>query len=954
MDKVNQSTIDDIPPNFHHPYQPYHVQLEFMRTVYDILEKGNGQVGILESPTGTGKSLSLLCASLTWLRSHARQRFTSTHDTLAAQMSAAGEPEWMVNAALRKHREELVRRWEEREKALERARRREREMEERAARDSERRRGKRVKGDGEDGGKGSRLGELEEEREFLVRDWEEDEEGDGLRGLSRETRELMMRVGMGGGKREEDGNDKGEEEETVKIYYTSRTHSQLTQFISELRRPTFPPSVPPDLLSRTHDQPSSETIKEVPLSSRQKLCINPSVSRLGSLSAINDRCTELQQSKSKDRCPYMPTAENLKQTHEFRDAALATIPDIEDLHRIGKELQVCPYYASRTAIPAAEIVTLPYQLLLQKSAREALGIKLEGNVVIIDEAHNVMDAIANVHAAEIRLSELKRARGMLGVYVKRFGKKLKGANRVMVAQVGRVVESLSECLMGFLGGKTDQGILESSTLLKARGADQINLYQLINYIQESKLAYKVESYASHIEEQQDPSTTSTSRPSCSPVLHTLVSFLTALTNLTTEGRIFYEKLPSTTPNTPPDIKLSYLLLSPTHAFSSIASSARAIILAGGTMSPFDDYKTHLFPTHSPAKITTLSCGHVIPRENLFGWVLASVKPTPQGGQVSTGVVQDGMFEFSFQKRNDPSMIRQLGLVLLNICSVVPDGVVVFFPSYKYLEDVVQAWQGKDAEPQPQSIWERLSGKKAVLCEERGGDTDELLRGYSEAILSPTTGPGTTRKPGGALLLSVVGGKLSEGINFADRLGRCVVVVGLPYPNAHSPEWKARLEYVEAAVLEGLERERQQNPVAGGGGETASAGAAAPSSDSQDLGQGADGQQPCQSQVVGSATAPPAQAQARAQPDAQARAQARQAAQAFYENACMRAVNQSIGRAIRHRGDYAAVVLIDRRYASPRVREKLPGWIRAGIVEGSEHKGLQGLMGGLRGFFKGRE
>ncbi len=41
------------PTNFHHPYQPYTVQLDFMRTLYDVLEKGNNQVGILESPTGT-------------------------------------------------------------------------------------------------------------------------------------------------------------------------------------------------------------------------------------------------------------------------------------------------------------------------------------------------------------------------------------------------------------------------------------------------------------------------------------------------------------------------------------------------------------------------------------------------------------------------------------------------------------------------------------------------------------------------------------------------------------------------------------------------------------------------------------------------------------------------------------------------------------------------------------
>lgn len=39
--------------DFNHPYTPYDVQEQFMRTVYNVLEKGNGQIGILESPTGT-------------------------------------------------------------------------------------------------------------------------------------------------------------------------------------------------------------------------------------------------------------------------------------------------------------------------------------------------------------------------------------------------------------------------------------------------------------------------------------------------------------------------------------------------------------------------------------------------------------------------------------------------------------------------------------------------------------------------------------------------------------------------------------------------------------------------------------------------------------------------------------------------------------------------------------
>ncbi len=100
------------------------------------------------------------------------------------------------------------------------------------------------------------------------------------------------------------------------------------------------------------------------------------------------------------------------------------------------------------------------------------------------------------------------------------------------------------------------------------------------------------------------------------------------------------------------------------------------------MSPFDDYKAHLFPSLAPDKITTLSCGHIIPPSNLCVWTLASAQPTTTspGRQAAT------WFESSAsRRRGDRGMIRQLGLALLNICTVTPDGVVVFFPSYGFLD-----------------------------------------------------------------------------------------------------------------------------------------------------------------------------------------------------------------------------------------------------------------------------
>ena len=51
---------------FGFPFEPYPVQIDFMTTAYNMLTSGD--FGVLESPTGTGKTLSLICATLSWLQ----------------------------------------------------------------------------------------------------------------------------------------------------------------------------------------------------------------------------------------------------------------------------------------------------------------------------------------------------------------------------------------------------------------------------------------------------------------------------------------------------------------------------------------------------------------------------------------------------------------------------------------------------------------------------------------------------------------------------------------------------------------------------------------------------------------------------------------------------------------------------------------------------------------------
>lgn len=45
----------------------------------------------------------------------------------------------------------------------------------------------------------------------------------------------------------------------------------------------------------------------------------------------------------------------------------------------------------------------------------------------------------------------------------------------------------------------------------------------------------------------------------------------------------------------------------------------------------------------------------------------------------------------FESREDLSVIRNYGNLILELAGVVPDGIVVFFTSYVYMENVVVTW-----------------------------------------------------------------------------------------------------------------------------------------------------------------------------------------------------------------------------------------------------------------------
>ncbi|XP_042143532.1 Fanconi anemia group J protein homolog [Ixodes scapularis] len=74
---------------------------------------------------------------------------------------------------------------------------------------------------------------------------------------------------------------------------------------------------------------------------------------------------------------------------------------------------------------------------------------------------------------------------------------------------------------------------------------------------------------------------------------------------------------------------------------------------------------------------------------------------------------------------------------------------------------------------------------------------------------------------------------------------------------------------------------------------------------------------------------------------------------WYKTQAMRAVNQSVGRCVRHVNDWGAVLLLDSRYFRPDVWSDLPHWVQVCEDESSTFKDTKKSLLELNSFLNGR-
>jgi regulator of telomere elongation helicase 1 len=59
-----------------------------------------------------------------------------------------------------------------------------------------------------------------------------------------------------------------------------------------------------------------------------------------------------------------------------------------------------------------------------------------------------------------------------------------------------------------------------------------------------------------------------------------------------------------------------------------------------------------------------------------------------------------------------------------------------------------------------------------------------------------TGKKEIKPLGGAILMGVCRGRISEGLDFSDNAARCVIVIGIPYPQMTDPKVILKKDYLD--------------------------------------------------------------------------------------------------------------------------------------------------------------
>lgn len=597
--------------------------------------------------------------------------------------------------------------------------------------------------------------------------------------------------------------------EVGKLIYCTRTVPEMEKVLEEMRV----------LQAYVEQEVGQETarILALGLSSRKNMCINPAVADEGSRESVDGRCRRLTASWVRERRLERQAREAGRENEggveegenaggpscceffeDFESAGeKAVIPPgvytLHDLRAFGRTKKWCPYFLARNMIAFANVVVYNYQYMLDPKVASLVSSSLEKEcIVVFDEAHNIDNICIEALSVNLRQQTLENAGRSITTLNARIDRAKQTDERRLRQEYERLVNGLAQQGVLARGGGEDvlmnpvipDDILREAVPGNIRRAEHFVavLKRFVEYLKMRLQSTQVEqetptAFLQHCAANAgiDGKTLKFCYDRLTSLLKTLevvdmdefnalslVANFAALVGTYSKGfALILEPYDERYPNIP-DPVLQLACLDASLAIKPVFERFQSVFITSGTLSPIDLYPKLL--GFNPVSVKSLAM--TLTRDCICPMV------------ITRGADQQAV-STKFDVRDDPNVIQNYGRILVGLAQTVPDGIIAFFVSYSYMENIVSKWHET-------GILREIMAHKLVFIETTDVvETSLALDNYRRACNCGR----------GAIFLSVARGKVAEGIDFDRHYGRAVVMYGVPYQYTLSRTLRARLEYL---------------------------------------------------------------------------------------------------------------------------------------------------------------
>jgi len=517
-----------------------------------------------------------------------------------------------------------------------------------------------------------------------------------------------------------------------KIVYTTRTNAQQRQVILELR----------SIRKKTSDL--RDNLSGVGMQGRANMCLlarnNSELSR-GTSEELSRFCSS-EKKKAKNNpsegCRFYRCFLDKEKTDKTKQWFKKNLPTAEEFIEYCEKQCICPYEINKVLIKESNLVVVPYvyvfDLMIRNMLLDALGVPEEDLILVVDEAHNLPDYIRDLYSSQLSLFMLKNC----SLEAEKYGDPSMLDGRVTVSGFSKMLESIASDLRdtyvyAILENGIRTGVVKNTDafipshefeteIISRLKITSKNLHDIIGDL--TAYGEKIQEYRQ--KEGKLPRS----------FLHSLGAFLDFWMSLEMEQ---YVKLIVDTGGGNNPCVEAYCL--DPSVGTEILTCFHSTIHMSGTLEPLEEYRDSL---GLPEKTELVSFPSSFPKENrrvLF--------------------VDDVSTKYEDIIKDDGVVNRMINHVT-GVCNSFPKNTMVFFPSF----NVMNMFRGND---------DINKINRSVFFEEQKMSQSALMDLVSDF---KEYGNGENE---GAALFSVMGGRISEGMDFPAEQLEIALIVGIPYP-----------------------------------------------------------------------------------------------------------------------------------------------------------------------------